>query len=300
MTSGVQPARPSRERTCDTLVIMGGGVMGRGMARLFAGAGMRVTLVDTGPIDFEYPGVAIAHEPPSDVIPDLVIEAVFEKMDVKRSVYAQIEACYEGRPVLATNTSGLPLNELGDALKYPQRFLAMHFFQPADVFPMIEVVRGQHTEDDALEVAIAAVRRARREPIVLQRAVNGYLINRLQHSILHEAYHLLESGIATAEMIDNVAKFLLGPRMCITGLLEQKDLAGLEMHAQAQRSIVPTLSHTGVPSGYLQDMVARGDVGVRSGRGFYEWQGRDAAAEQRRAAVRLERLLAYLAKDAAE
>jgi 3-hydroxybutyryl-CoA dehydrogenase len=101
-------------------------------------------------------------------------------------------------------------------------------------------------------------------------------------------------------MIDKVAKLLLGPRMCITGLLEQKDLAGLEMHAQAQRSIVPTLSHTNVPSSYLQDMVARGDVGVRSGRGFYEWRGRDGAAAQRRAGERLQRLLAYLQQDSME
>jgi 3-hydroxybutyryl-CoA dehydrogenase len=282
------------------LVIMGGGVMGRGMARLFAKAGMRVTVVDTRDIDFEHPGVTVAHEPPADVMPDLVIEAVFEDRDVKQSVYAEIEARYEGRPVLATNTSGLPLNDLGSSLKHPHRFLAMHFFQPAEVFPMIEVVRGQHTEEAAMAVAVAAVRRAGREPIVLQRAVNGYLINRLQHSILHEAYHLLESGIATAEMIDKVARLLLGPRMCITGLLEQKDLAGLEMHAQAQRSIVPALSHTGVPCAILQDMVARGDVGVRSGRGFYDWRGRDGAAAQRRASERLERLLAYLQRDAVE
>jgi 3-hydroxyacyl-CoA dehydrogenase len=181
-----------------------------------------------------------------------------------------------GRPVLATNTSGLPLDELAEALSYPQRFLAMHFFMPADVFPMIEVVRGVRTEDAAVAVALAAVKRAGREPILLQRAVNGYLINRLQHSILHEAYHLIEDGIATPEMIDKVAKRLLGPRMCITGLVEQKDIAGLGMHAQAQRSIVPTLSHTNIPSPYLQNMVARGDVGIRSGKGFYDWgQGAD-------------------------
>jgi 3-hydroxybutyryl-CoA dehydrogenase len=88
--------------------------------------------------------------------------------------------------------------------------------------------------------------------------------------------------------------------MCITGLLEQKDLAGLEMHAQAQRSIVPTLSHTNVPNPYLQDMVARGDVGIRSGQGFYDWRHRDGGAAQRRASERLQRLLAYLEKDAAE
>jgi 3-hydroxybutyryl-CoA dehydrogenase len=174
----------------------------------------------------------------------------------------------------------------------------MHFFMPADVFPMIEVVRGERTEEDAVTTAVAAIRQAEREPILLQRAVNGYLINRLQHSILHEAYHLLAEGIATPEMIDSVAKQLLGPRLCVTGLLEQKDMAGLGMHAQAQRSIVPSLSHTGIPSPYLQDMVARGDVGVRSGKGFYEWNGQDAADMQRRANERLQRLLTFLEREA--
>jgi len=259
-----------------------------------------VTMVDTRAVEFTCPGVTVTREVPRDPVPDLVIEAVFEDRAVKHSVFEAIERAYGGRPALATNTSGLPLDELAAPLKYPHRFLAMHFFQPADVFPMIEVVRGERTEDSAVDIAVAAVKQAGREPILLQRAVNGYLINRLQHSILHEAYHLLESGIATAEMIDNVAKKLLGPRLCITGLLEQKDIAGLEMHAQAQRSIVPTLSHTNVPNAYLQDMVARGDVGVASGRGFYEWSGRDPAQVRRRANERLQRLLAYLERDAGD
>ena len=285
---------------CTSLLVMGGGVMGQGISRLFADAGIAVTLVDTREIAFSHAGVTIERQIPPGVVPDLVIEAVFEEHSVKQSVYAEIEATYNGRPALATNTSGLPLEELAAPLRYPGRFLAMHFFQPADVFPMIEVVRAARTEDSAVAMALAAIEQAKRDPILLQRPVNGYLINRLQHSILHEAYHLLESGIASAEMIDNVAKRLLGPRMCITGLLEQKDLAGLGMHAQAQRSIVPTLSHTGVPNRYLQDMVARGDVGVRSGQGFYDWRQRDGAAVQRRASDRLQRLLAYLEKDAGE
>jgi 3-hydroxybutyryl-CoA dehydrogenase len=285
---------------CSSLLVVGGGVMGQGIARLFANAGIRVTLVEPREIVFSHPGVSTTRLLPPEMLPDLVIEAVFEDLSVKQGVYADVEAAYGGRPALATNTSGLPLDDLAAPLRYPARFLAMHFFQPADVFPMIEVVRGTRTEDSAVATAVAAVTQARRDPILLERPINGYLINRLQHSILHEAYHLLESGIATAEMIDNVAKKLLGPRMCITGLLEQKDLAGLEMHAQAQRSIVPTLSHTGVPNAYLQDMVARGDVGIRSGRGFYDWRNRDGAATQRRATDRLQRLLAYLEKDAAE
>ena len=283
---------------CTSLMIVGGGVMGQGIARLFSGVGIDVTLVEPRDISFTHPGVTLVHQAPSAPVPELVIEAVFEERDVKQAVYADIERLYEGRPVLATNTSGLPLDELAAPLQYPQRFLAMHFFMPADVFPMIEVVRGESTEEDAVTLAVAAVTQAGREPIVLQRAVTGYLINRLQHSILHEAYHLLADGIATPEMIDSVAKRLLGPRLCVTGLLEQKDMAGLGMHAQAQRSIVPSLSHTGIPSPLLQDMVARGDIGVRSGKGFYEWGGQDVADMQRRANQRLQRLLDFLEREA--
>ena len=288
---------PNEKPRCNSLMIIGAGVMGQGIARLFAGAGMTVTLVDPRDVDFSRPRVTLVRHAPPDIVPDLVIEAVFEDRAVKQSVYAELERLYGGRPVLATNTSGLPLNELAAALKHPHRFLAMHFFMPADLFPMIEVVRAERTEDPAVDLAVSAIEQAGREPILLQRAVNGYLINRLQHSILHEAYHLIEDGIVTAEMVDKVAKRLLGPRMCITGLLEQKDLAGLEMHAQAQRSIVPSLSHTGVPSPFLQNMVARGDVGIRSGRGFYDWTGRDITKLQDRANQRLQRLLAFLDAD---
>ena len=279
---------------CQRVLVAGAGIMGQGIARLFAGTDMAVTLMDTREVSSPHPSVPVVRQPPLDAVPDLVIEAVFEDRAVKRSVYAQLEAAYKGAPVLATNTSGLPLDDLAEGLTFPHRFLAMHFFMPADVFPMIEVVRGSRTEDAAVAVAVCAVKKAGREPVLLERPINGYLINRLQHSILHEAYHLIEDGVVTAEMIDKVAKRLLGPRMCITGLLEQKDIAGLEMHAQAQRSIVPTLSHTNVSTPLLQDMVARGDVGVRSGKGFYQWQPGDAETVQAAANERLKRLLAFL------
>ena len=294
----MKPYDPLRnESSCKSILIVGAGVMGQGIARLFAVGGIDVTLMDTQDVQVSQPGVKFVRQAPPASVPDLVIEAVFEDAAVKKSVYGEIEKVYGGRPVLATNTSGLPLNELAEGLKYPERFLAMHFFMPADVFPMIEVVRANRTEDSAAALAISAVKQAGREPIFLERAINGYLINRLQHSILHEAYHLVEEGIATPEAIDKVAKQLLGPRMCVTGLLEQKDIGGLEIHAKAQRSIVPSLSHTGIPSPYLQNMVARGDLGVRSGKGFYDWTGRDPNEVQRQATERLLRLLAFLESD---
>jgi len=133
------------EPSCRSLLIVGAGVMGQGIARLFAAAGIDVTLMDCQDVKISHPGVKFVRETPA-AAPDLVIEAVFEDAAVKKSVYAEMERVYGGRPVVATNTSGLPLNDLGAGLKYPERFLAMHFFMPAEVFPMIEVVRANRTE----------------------------------------------------------------------------------------------------------------------------------------------------------
>jgi len=277
-----------------TLAVIGAGVMGRGIAKLFADAGFPVTLVKLPEVPgFDHPGVTVSDALPP-AAPTLTIEAVFEEVDTKRALYAQLEAAYGGATVIASNTSGLPLGELEAELRFPAQFLGLHFFQPAEAFPMIEVVRTEHTGDAAVAIVLDVLARARREPILLERPVVGYVVNRLQHAILHEAYHLIASGIANAETIDRVAKRLLGPRMTVTGLLEQKDLAGIEIHANAQRSIVPTLAHTGVPNPLVQEMVARGDVGIRSGRGFYDWSGRDGAATARDAQARLERLLRFL------
>jgi 3-hydroxybutyryl-CoA dehydrogenase len=268
--------------------------MGRGIAKLFANAGIPVTLIKLPEVPgFDFPGVTVTDTLPASA-PSLVIEAVFERLDTKRELYAQLESAYGGASVIASNTSGLPLPELEAELRFPAQFLGMHFFHPAEAFPMIEVVRTDRTSDAATAVVLDVVARAGREPVLLERPITGYVVNRLQHAILHEAYHLLASGIASAATIDAVAKKLLGPRMSITGLLEQKDLAGIEIHANAQRSIVPTLAHTGVPNPLVQEMAARGDVGIRSGRGFYDWSERDGAATARDAQVRLERLLRFL------
>jgi 3-hydroxybutyryl-CoA dehydrogenase len=272
--------------------------MGRGIARLFADAGLAVTLFKLPEVPgFDYPGVTVVEALPGTA-PDLVIEAVFEDVAVKQRLYADLERAYAGETVIASNTSGLPLLELDAKLQFPAQFLGLHFFHPAETFPMIEVVRTGKTSDAALALVLDALRQAKREPILLEQPIVGYLVNRLQHALLHEAYHLLESGIASAETIDRVAKRLLGPRFTVTGLLEQKDLAGLEIHANAQRSIVPTLAHTGVPNALVQGMAARGDVGIRSGRGFYDWTGRDTVAATRNAQARLERLLRFLEDEA--
>jgi 3-hydroxybutyryl-CoA dehydrogenase len=276
----------------ESVVVVGYGVMGAGIVRSFASAGFRVAVVSrrASALAGLPPGVTASAALPA-AAPDLVIETIVEEVDAKRIAYASIEAAYPPETIIGTNTSGLPLETLAAGLAHPERFVGVHWFHPADVFPMVEVVAGPAAGPATLERVATALVRTGKEPIVLSRPVVGYVINRLQHTILHEAYHMIDDGIASAETIDKVARWLLGPRLCVTGLVEQKDIGGLTIHALAQRSIVPTLSHTRTPNAMLQAMVARGDTGLDAGRGFYDWSGLEAAAVRADASARLRTLL---------
>jgi 3-hydroxybutyryl-CoA dehydrogenase len=283
-------------RPIESVVVVGYGLMGAGIVRSFARAGFRVAVVSrrAATLDDLPDGVTAWAELPA-AAPDLVVETVAEDAGAKRAVYRAAEAAYPPATVVATNTSGLPLETLADGLAHPERFLGVHWFHPADVFPMVEVVAGPAAPPATVDRVAEALARTGKEPIVLYKPVVGYVINRLQHCILHEAYHMIAAGIAGADTIDKVARWLLGPRMCVTGLVEQKDVAGLTIHARAHRSIVPALHHTGVSTPMLQQMIARGDTGLDAGRGFYDWTGLDAEKVRAETAARLRAVLDALA-----
>lgn len=283
------------------LLIVGFGVMGQGIARLFAGAGMNVTGMD--------PKVSAVADLPDNVrlvaalpaeAPDLVIEAAPEDLDIKAAVFRELEAAYGEGPILATNTSGLPLEDIAKTMAHPERFIGMHFFTPAEVSPLIEVVRVAATRDDVMTRAVAAVEATGREAIQLSRPIVGYLWNRLQHAILHEAYYMVGEGIVSPEAVDKVAKQLLGPRWCVTGLLEGKDIFNLEPNIRAQHSIVPhlNLSHEVTP--IVKRKLERREFGLSTGKGFYDWTGCDTAEVAASARRKLRRLLTFLETDMVE
>ncbi len=289
------PTTGTTGRPIQRVLIVGAGTMGRGVAKSFAAGGFETIVWSRrAPNVPDLPeGVTAVPAPPAEV-PDLVIENVPENAETKCAVYRALEKAYPPSVIIATNTSGLPLDELAGALKHPRRFLGAHYFQPAEVFPMVEVIAATGTDPDVVARVAEAMWRTGKEPILVRKPIEGYLINRLQHAILHEAYHLIEIGAATAYEVDQIAKHLLGPRMCVTGLIEQKDIAGLEIHAKAQAAIVPKLAHTNTPTRFVQDMVARGANGLRAGRGFYDWSGCDRSAVVEQATTRLTRLLDFL------
>ncbi len=284
-----------------SVLVVGYGTMGRGIAKSFADAGFNTEVLvrDLGRAGASPQNIDLVTELPATP-PDLVIESIPEQLERKIALFQQFEAAYgdgPDGPILATNTSGLPIEAIAAELRARDRFIAAHYMNPADTMPMLEVARLPETRADVFDRTIDALERTGRSVIKLQKPVTGFLINRLQHAILHEAYHLIETGVVTVEDVDAFARNLFGPRMCITGLIEQKDLSGLDVHALAQQSIVPALYHSDQPTRILQDKYEAGDFGAKSGRGFYDWTNRDAKAYRAKAQARLGDLITFLRAD---
>ena len=278
-----------------TVLIAGYGLMGRGIALSFARGGHAATVLSRDPSKAaDIPeGVSVVGELPAEA-PDLIIESVPEDLCLKLAFFDRIEEAYGDGPVLASNTSGLSLQDMADPRRDPANFLGIHYFQPAEAFPMVEVIRCAKTGEAAFARVKAALKRNGQDTIEVKTPVNGFVINRLQHALLHEAFYLVQEGICTARDVDNFCQFMFGPRMCATGLLEQKDIIGLNTTAASQSGIVPTLFHNNTVSRMLLDLAARGDLGAKTGKGLYDWTGRDAEALKTRAADKLRRILAIV------
>jgi 3-hydroxybutyryl-CoA dehydrogenase len=259
--------------------VVGAGSIGTGIARSFASSGFAVTVLSRDPKRLEGvlpAGIGATSELPPRA-PDLIIESIPENASLKLELYEAIERRYRGVPILASNTSSLPLEDLAAGLEHPERFLGIHYLYPADTTEFVEVTRTSRTSTDAVAAVSEALQRCGKTPIVLNRPVVGALVNRLQHALLREAYYLIGEGITTPEQIDDVARRLLAPRMCVAGVLEQKDISGLDTHALAQRTIVPHLYNKPEPTPYLQNLYEQGKLGLKTGSGFYDWAGIDAA-----------------------
>ncbi len=283
-------------RPIRSILIYGYGLMGRAVAATFAAAGFR-TMVRSGRAGSlaDVPaGVEVLGELPAEC-PDLILELVPEVPETKRAVFREIEARYgDAEFLLATGTSGLDLNELAKGLRRPERLIAIHYYMPAETIPLVEVMAGPAAPREAVDRAAAALERTGKSPLRMYRPVVGVIVNRLQHALLHEAYWMIANGIARVEDIDFACTRMLGPRMSASGLVQQKDVSGLKVNADAQRAIVPHLFHNNTPSAIVPDLVAKGEIGLAAGKGFYDWSGLDAKAVRAENARALQKLLAYL------
>ncbi|RRH71055.1 3-hydroxybutyryl-CoA dehydrogenase [Falsigemmobacter faecalis] len=274
------------------VVLLGAGVMGQGLARHFHRAGFQVAVVDPNAEALEklqksLPELTIAQDlaalSANWASADLVIEAVPEILSLKTELLARAEAFFSAQVLIASNTSGLTTADLCRNMRHPERLAIAHFFNPADVIPVVELVASAQMPRERLEQLTELLRGSGKEPAVLHREVPGFVANRIQHAMMRECLHLLDQGVADAETIDSIVRWSLGVRLAFTGPFGQRDLNGLDTHLNIAGYLYPDLSAAQTPSATLQAKVAEGALGRKSGAGFYAWdqatQARAQAAE---------------------
>jgi len=309
-------------QTLDTVAVIGNGIIGHGVAQVFAAAGRSVVMIGrsagslaraTGRIEASLADFA-RHEliDPAQIpavlarirtsvrledaaAAQLVVEAVTEDLALKRDLFGRLDAICPPPAVLASS-SGQPASALIERVGAPGRVIAAHFWYPPQLIPLVEVCAGPLTDPGVTEWTCAALRAAGKEPAVIQREIPGFIGNRLQFAMLREAWALWASGAASAEAIDTVVRNSFGRRVGITGPLESADVGGLQTMFHFGASLMPHLDAAPEPAAGVARLVADGADGLGNGRGVYDWSRRDGAAL---VAARMDELFRWLKADRA-
>ena len=213
---------------------------------------------------------------------DLVIEAVPEKLDMKQRLFADLLPRLRADALLTSNSSSFPISAIAQGLPTAQRLFGLHYFMPAHLVPLVEVVCGPQS-DPALAASLADFMRATgKVPVIVKKDLPGFLANRLQHALAREALALVESGVASVADVDAAVRFGFGFRFLAAGPLLQRDHAGLDVHAAAAATMYPGLADNKAPSSALTDRVQAGRLGMKAGGGFYDWTPVQIAKERAR------------------
>lgn len=282
--------------------VIGAGLMGHGIAYIFARAGHRVRVYDPSLEALKsLPDrlLAIANllgedreasagvEALSDMKAALaeasfVFEAASENIELKQDLFAQFEALTEPTCVLASNTSSIPLKDIGARMADRSRLVGAHFWNPPHLVPLVEVSQLGPENLAAVEKVIKLLAEAGRHPVHVKRDVPGLIGNRLQHALKREAIALVADGICEAEVIDDVVKLGFGKRMSVLGPLEQSDLVGVGLTEAIHQVLLPDLDRTPHVQDYVVELVRCGKLGMDAGEGFRKWSPEEAAEVRRR------------------
>jgi 3-hydroxybutyryl-CoA dehydrogenase len=295
----------------ERVAVVGAGLMGHGIAQVFACAGHAVAITD----ERDDVLASVQHRVGAnlkrlglDAAPlraielrtgieatvedaDVVIEAVSEDLELKRSLFEQMSRVVGEDTILATNTSVISIGEIASRARDPGRVVGTHWWNPPFLVPLVEVVQAEATRPATIEQTMELLARVGKSPIHVRRDIPGFVGNRLQHALWREALALADAGVCDPESIDRVVKESFGLRLPVLGPMENADLVGLDLTLAIHEYLLPHLDRTPGPSPLLRRLVDEGNLGMRTGRGLRSWT-HQSAREVR------ENLLDHLARTA--
>jgi 3-hydroxyacyl-CoA dehydrogenase len=289
--------------------VIGTGTMGPGMGAVLARAGLQTALYDVSAEALEraQAGVALA----SDVLDrlegprrdggdvryesdlaaalegaDVVVEAVPEKLELKKEVFAEVERHVAPDAILASNTSGIPITQIATACEHPERVVGMHWSNPPHLIPMIEVIPGEQTDSSVVEATSELVRTFGYHPVV-ESEVPGFVENRILYAILRECLDLVDRGIIDFEGLDLNVRWGIGYKLAVIGPMELLDMAGLDIYENVGSYLNKDLSTASEVSRTIRDLTEKGRLGMKTGGGIYDYTPEEIDAKRRERAAKL-------------
>ena len=284
-----------------SVAIVGAGTMGNGIAQVCAQGGLDVRLIDpvaaalskaednmvrniqklidnrllTASVTDVMERVIFSEDLDAAAAVDMVIEAIPEKFQLKQQLFQKLEQLCKPQAILASNTSGIPITQIANTIQTSERVIGTHFYMPAHLIPLVEVIQTEHTSEPVIEETMNFLTRMGKTPVRVRKDIPGFIGNRLQHALAREAMSLLEQGVASAEDIDLVVKASLALRLVFTGPVEQRDFNGLDIHLAIAEYLYPELENTTEPLEILKNKVAANELGIKTGKGFYDWRDKN-------------------------
>lgn len=204
---------------------------------------------------------------------DFVIESIIENEEIKKSVWTEIEKIVKESVILATNTSGLSPTALQSVLQHPERFVVAHFWNPAQLMPLVEVVPGKKTTQETVDITVKLMNKVGKHAVPLKKEALGFVGNRIQLAVLREAFHIIDEGIASPEAVDDIVKYSLGRRWNLVGPVASADLGGLDVFKNISSYLYADLANETGTDPALAKKVSQNELGLKTGKGFFDWQG---------------------------
>ena len=287
----------------DTVIIIGSGLMGSGIAACSALAGNKTVLVDINPDQLDR-GLAAAKANIGELLANgladeagamkarelisvssgyeaysrsasMVIEAVLENLEVKQKLFARLDQVFPPEVPLLSNTSGLRITDIALLTEHPERTVTTHFWFPGHLVPLVEVVVGDRTDIEIASAVRDTLKSWGKAAVLVKRDLPGQLANRILQAVIREAVNIVEIGLADPEDIDTAVKMGMGIRMPVWGPLEHIEAAGLDLCLNVQRTVLPEISSRTTPSPVMETLVEEGNLGYKTGSGFYDWSVKD-------------------------
>ncbi len=291
-------------KSSSVIAVIGAGLMGHGIAYKLAAAGHAVRvhdvsaealeklprrLADIAELLGDTTGAQSRVRPCgnlADAVRDavFVVEAVSENAELKQALFADLEERTGSNCILASNTSAIPIGDIAARVPDKRRVIGAHFWNPPHLIPLVEVIENGPDARPAAKTAMDLFATAGWHPVHVKMDVPGFIGNRLQHAMKREAIALVAAGVCDAEAIDDVVKYGFGQRLAVLGPMEQSDLVGLDLTKAIHDTLMPSLDRTPRTHPYLEERIVKGELGMKTGKGFRSWTPERAAAVRRRLA----------------